>query len=105
MNTNGSIVHLNQVVKAYHNGVGDVTVLREVSLEVKAGGRELCGPSSQYSPVWENRFESEELGADGSVLGAQVAEAVRGDGSSERGDGTRPRIMSEEEVMFLQLIV
>ena len=69
MSTNGSIIHLDQVVKAYHNGVGDVTVLREVSLQVKAGEAVgVVGPSGSGKSTLINMIAGIDRPTSGEVM-------------------------------------
>ena len=75
MNSNGSIIHLNQVVKSYHNGAGPVTVLREVSLEVKAGEAVgVVGPSGSGKSTLINMIAGIDRPTSGQVVvaGRQV---------------------------------
>ena len=75
MNSNGSIIHLNQVVKSYHNGAGPVTVLREVSLEVKAGEAVgVVGPSGSGKSTLINMIAGIDRPTSGQVIvaGQQV---------------------------------
>jgi len=69
MSTNGSIIHLNQVVKAYHNGAGDVTVLRQVSLLVKAGEAVgVVGPSGSGKSTLINMVAGIDRPTSGEVI-------------------------------------
>ena len=75
MNTNGSIIHMDKVVKAYHNGVGDVTVLHEVCLEVKAGEAVgVVGPSGSGKSTLINMIAGIDRPTSGEVIvtGQQV---------------------------------
>ncbi len=75
MNSNGSIIHLDQVVKSYHNGAGPVTVLREVSLEVKAGEAVgVVGPSGSGKSTLINMIAGIDRPTSGEVIvaGQQV---------------------------------
>jgi len=75
MNTNGSIIHMDHVVKAYHNGVGDVTVLHEVCLEVKAGEAVgVVGPSGSGKSTLINMIAGIDRPTSGEVIvtGQQV---------------------------------
>ncbi len=75
MGTNGSIIHLDQVVKAFHNGVGDVTVLRGVSLEVKPGEAVgVVGPSGSGKSTLINMIAGIDRPTSGqvAVAGQQV---------------------------------
>jgi putative ABC transport system ATP-binding protein len=69
MNTNGSIIHMDKVVKAYHNGVGDVTVLREVCLEVKGGEAVgVVGPSGSGKSTLINMVAGIDRPTRGEVV-------------------------------------
>jgi putative ABC transport system ATP-binding protein len=69
MNTNGSIIHLDQVVKAYHDGAGEVTVLREVSLQVKAGEAVgVVGPSGSGKSTLINMVAGIDRPTSGQVI-------------------------------------
>jgi putative ABC transport system ATP-binding protein len=75
MNSNGSIIHLNQVVKSFHNGAGPVTVLCEVSLEVKAGEAVgVVGPSGSGKSTLINMIAGIDRPTSGEVIvaGQQV---------------------------------
>jgi len=75
MKSNGSIIHLEQVVKAYHNGAGEVTVLREVSLQVKAGEAVgVVGPSGSGKSTLINMVAGIDRPTSGEVIvtGQQV---------------------------------
>jgi putative ABC transport system ATP-binding protein len=75
MKTNGSIIHLDQVVKAFHNGVGAVIVLKGVSLEVKSGEAVgVVGPSGSGKSTLINMIAGIDRPTSGQVIvaGQQV---------------------------------
>jgi putative ABC transport system ATP-binding protein len=75
MSTNGSIIHLDQVVKKFGNGAGDVTVLRSVSLEVKPGEAVgVVGPSGSGKSTLINMIAGIDRPTSGQVqvVGQQV---------------------------------
>ncbi len=75
MSTNGSIIHLDQVVKKFGNGAGDVTVLRGVSLEVKPGEAVgVVGPSGSGKSTLINMIAGIDRPTSGqvAVAGQQV---------------------------------
>ena len=75
MSTNGSIIHLAQVIKTFHNGVGDVTVLKGVSLEVKPGEAVgVVGPSGSGKSTLINMIAGIDRPTSGEVIvaGQQV---------------------------------
>jgi putative ABC transport system ATP-binding protein len=69
MGSNGSIIHLDQVVKAYHNGAGQVTVLKGVSLEVKPGEAVgVVGPSGSGKSTLINMIAGIDHPTSGQVI-------------------------------------
>jgi putative ABC transport system ATP-binding protein len=75
MSTNGSIIHLDQVVKEFRNGASEVTVLRGVSLEVKPGEAVgVVGPSGSGKSTLINMIAGIDRPTSGQVhvVGQQV---------------------------------
>jgi len=75
MKSNGSIIHLDQVVKKFGNGAGDVTVLCGVSLQVKPGEAVgVVGPSGSGKSTLINMIAGIDRPTSGqvTVAGQQV---------------------------------
>jgi len=69
MSTNGSIVHLEQVVKKYHTSAGDVTVLCDVVLHVKPGEAVgVVGPSGSGKSTLINMIAGIDRPTSGEVM-------------------------------------
>jgi len=68
MESNGSIVSLREVTKAFHTDAGDVTVLRHVSLQVKSGeALAIVGPSGSGKSTLLNMIAGIDRPTSGEV--------------------------------------
>lgn len=68
MQSNGSIIHLDQVIKKFSNGAGDVTVLKGISLEVQPGQAVgVVGPSGSGKSTLINMIAGIDRPTSGEI--------------------------------------